>query len=154
MWFVPKIDQQSTMHSRGEKKNWHQSPKKVFPTKPKAWFMKPTGMIIHLAICKPNHRMSFLPKKRNPCKVTCAGKIKSFVPESLCKQKRFVGSTSHEFFFWHILSAGKREHRAILPKDISQNFFGMQCSKVSLCLLCFVSAFTFSYIYGWYVYTV
>lgn len=86
------------MHSRGEKKKiWHQSRKKVFSTKPKAWFIKPTGTIIHLAICRPNHRMSFLPKKQNSCKVRCAGKTKSSVPKSLCKQKGLVGSTSHEF---------------------------------------------------------
>lgn len=145
MWLIPNVDQQSTMHSRGKKKpqTWHQSSKKVFPTKPKAWFIKPTGTIIHLAICRPNHRMSFLPKKQNSCKVRCAGKTKSSVPKSLCKQKGFVGSTSHEFFvLLHFYLLEKNEHRAMLPTGSSQNFFREQCSKIPLwCLLCFKWAF-------------
>lgn len=94
-------DRSAELHAQRRKQQtecWRQAPRKVFPSKPNACFIKPAGTIIHRAICRANHRMSFLPKKRNSCEVRCAGKTKSSVAKRLCKQKGLAGSASHGFF--------------------------------------------------------
>lgn len=131
-------DRSAEYHAQQRKKKWHQYLKKVVPTKPKAWFIKPTGRIIHLAICRPTHRMPFLSKKKTLCKVRCNAKVKS----AFANKRDFQVPYPLNFLVWHLfnlLGKERKKKKAILPNISSQNFFRMQCNKVRgcCCLQCF-----------------
>lgn len=94
-----KPNKMKPKQTKTKHETWLQYPKKVFPTKSKAWFIKPTGKITHLATCRSNHIVSFLPKKQNSHKARCARKKYLPFPKAHGNKKYVQAPHSQNFFF-------------------------------------------------------